>query len=91
LSGWDINIEKDESAAEMFSARVLQAAKALATALGLDEETGMALVKGGLASLDTLVEVEAQDIADAIGVELDRATEIHTAAKRAHGSLAPAQ
>ena len=91
LTGWDINIEKDESAAQQFEARVVQAAKALAGPLQIDEPTAMALVKGGMASLDTIVEVDPQDIADAIGIELDKANEIHAAAKRAHETMASAQ
>jgi N utilization substance protein A len=91
LTGWDINIEKDESAAEVFSARVQQAAKTLAAALKVDEATAVALVKGGLGSLDTLAEVEPQDIVDTIGISLEKAADIQTAAKRANGSLASAQ
>ena len=91
LTGWDINIEKDESAAQQFEHRVNQAAGQLAASLGIETPTAVALVKGGLASLETLVEVDPQDIADAIGIELDKATEIHAAAKRAQESLAPAQ
>jgi N utilization substance protein A len=91
LTTWDINIEKDESAAEVFSARVNQAAATLAIPLEVDQATAVALVKGGLATLDTIIEVEPQDIADAIGIELEAATAIHAAAKRAHDSMAPAQ
>jgi N utilization substance protein A len=91
LTGWDINIEKDESAAEVFSARVQQAAAALAVPLEVDQATAVALVKGGLATVDMIIEVEPQDIADAIGIELEAATAIHAAAKRAHDSMAPAQ
>ncbi len=88
LSGWEINIEKDESAAEVFNAKLHQAEKVLSVALAIDEATAAALVKNGLGSLDTLVEVEPQDIADAIGVDLEKATAIHTAAKGAHASAA---
>ena len=84
LSGWDINIEKDESAAQAFEQRVLQAAKALAEPLEIDVATATALVKAGMASLDTIVDVDPQDIADALGLELEVATKIHEAAKRAH-------
>ena len=91
LTGWDINIEKDESAAEVFSARVQQAAKSLAAALKVDDATAVALVKGGLGSLDTLAEVEPQDIVDTIGISLEKAADIQTAAKRANGSLASTQ
>jgi len=91
LTGWDINIEKDESAAEVFSARVVKAAKSLAAALKVDEATATALVKEGLDSIDTLADVEPQDIAEAIGVSLEKAADIRNAAKRANGSLASAQ
>ncbi len=84
LSGWEINIEKDESAAEVFKDKLHQAEKALMDALTIDEATATALVKNGLGSLDTLVEVEPQDIADAIEIDLAKATEIHEAAKGAH-------
>ena len=84
LSGWEINIEKDESAAQVFTAKLHHAEKALCDALKIDEATAAALVKNGLAALDTIVEVDPQDIADAIGVDLAKATEIHDAAKGAH-------
>ncbi len=83
LSGWEINIEKDESAAKVFEAKLHQAEKVLCDALKIDEPTAAALVKEGLAALDTIVDVDPQDIADAIGVDLAKATEIHEAAKSA--------
>ena len=92
LTGWDINIEKDESAAQVFESRVQQAAKVLSEALGVDQATSTLLVKGGMTTLDSLMEVEPQDIADAISIDLEKAEEIHASAKRAHGkSMAPAQ
>jgi len=91
LTGWDINIEQDKSAQEEFEDRVGKAAKALAATLGVDEATGVALVKRGLGSLDVLAEVEAQDIADAISVPLEKAAEILAAAKRANEPVAAAQ
>jgi N utilization substance protein A len=84
LTGWDINIEKDESAAQVFEARVHQAGKVLVDALSIDETTAVALVRGGLANVETIYEVDPQDIADALSIELEKATEIHEAAKRAH-------
>jgi N utilization substance protein A len=92
LTGWDINIEKDESAAQVFESRVQQAAKILSDALGVDQATSILLVKGGMTTLDSLMEVEPQDIADAISSDLQKAEEIHASAKRAHEkSMAPAQ
>jgi N utilization substance protein A len=99
LTGWDINIEQDKSVIEDFNERVGKAAKTLATALQVEEAIGVALVKGGLGSLDMIAEVEPQDIADAISqgsgaklvIEPEKAAEIQAAAKRASESLASAQ
>ncbi len=86
LSGWEINIEKDESDMDKFKDRVQKATEDLAARLEIDVETASKLVTAGLASLDTIVEVDAEDIAQAIGVEPERAAEIHAAAKRAHAA-----
>ena len=86
LTGWKTVIEKDETAAEKFGERVKQAAKLLATSLSIDEPTAIKLVKGGFLALDSLSDVEPQDIADAIGLDLEQATKIHTAAKTALAS-----
>ncbi len=91
LTGWDINIEQDKSAEDEFKERVGKAARALAASLGIDEDTALALVKGGLGSLEMIAEVEPQDIVDTIGVTPEKAAEIQTAARRANESLASAQ
>jgi len=80
LLGWDINIEKDESASEKFEARVGQAAKALVESIGIDLETAVKLVRGGMGTLDVLVTAEPQDLADA-GIDLEKAQQILEAAK----------
>ncbi len=90
LTGWEVNIEKDESAEEAFINRVDKAAKALAESLTLDFETAKSLVQGGMASLDVLVSVEPQDIADVLGVELEKASDIHQRARAEHEKLASA-
>ena len=91
LTGWDINIEKDESAAEKFVGQVEKAANALEAAIGIDHETATALVKKGFASLDMLAEAEPDDIVTAIGIDLAKATEIQAAAKRLNEPAASAQ
>lgn len=88
LTGWKTVIEKDETAAQQFEARVVQAARQMATALNIDEPTASQLVKGGFHAVESLCDVEPQDLVDAIGLDLEKATGIHTAAKAA---MAPAQ
>jgi N utilization substance protein A len=88
LTGWDINIEQDKSVIEDFNERVGKAAKTLIDALHIEQSVALSLVKGGLGSLQTLEEVEPQDIADAIGIAPEKAAEIQAAAKRANAALA---
>jgi transcription termination/antitermination protein NusA len=96
LTGWDINIEQDKSVIEDFNERVGKAAKVLADTLQIEQAIGLALVKGGLGSLEMIAEVEPQDIADAIAktgepITLEKAAEIQAAAKRVTGTLASTQ
>jgi N utilization substance protein A len=98
LTGWEIVIEQDKSAVDDFNERVGKAAKLLADALHIEQAIGVSLVKGGLSTLDTLAEVEPQDIVDAcaranppIDIPLDKAAEIQAEAKRATGTLASTQ
>ena len=91
LVGWDINIEKDESKEQAFEQRVAQASRVLAGKLSLDEPTATALVKGGLASIEGIIEVEPQDIADILGIEIEKARQIHEAARKEQEKTATAQ
>ena len=92
LTGWDINIEKDESAAQVFENRVSAAAKVLAAGLQIDETVARNLVKGGFASIDAFLDVEPQDIADTVGIDLEQAKAIHETARKEHEkSLAATQ
>ena len=92
LTGWDINIEKDESAAQVFENRVSAAAKVLAQSLQIEETIARNLVKGGFASIDAFLDVEPQDIADTVGIDLEQAKAIHETARKEHEkSLAPTQ
>ena len=84
LTGWDINIEKDESAAQVFENRVSAAAKVLAGALKIEESVARTLVKGGFASVDAFLDVEPQDIADSVGIDLEKAKSIQEAARKEH-------
>ena len=84
LTGWDINIEKDESAAQVFENRVTQAARVLAEALKIEEPIAHTLVKGGFASIDAFLDVDPQDIADTVGIDLEKAKSIQEAARKEH-------
>lgn len=83
LTGWEINIERDNTAEETFKSHLVGAAKVLADALGVQPDVAQKLVDGGLNSLDAFTDLSAQDIVDAAGLELAQAEEIVTKAKNA--------
>ena len=85
LTGWEINIEKDESAAQVFEQKQTQAASSLAAALGIEQGLAEELVKNGFVNVEALLDVEPPDLAEALGIDADKAQAIHEAAKRSAG------
>lgn len=69
LTGWEINIQKDESAAHAFEARVAGAAKQLSATLGISDETATALVRGGVSTIEELIELDADDVAGILQID----------------------
>ncbi len=91
LTGWEISIEKDESAAQQFDNKVHAAAANLATVLGVTTAEAEALVKSGMGELDVLLSADAADIADASGMDLEKAAGVLERARQEQTkSLAPA-
>ena len=81
LCGWDINIEKDESAREVFVSKKTSVANVMAGALKITEEQANNLVNKGMNSIEVVASgCEPQDIADITGVDLETATAIQTRA-----------
>lgn len=66
LVGMELNIERDEHAAEVFEGQMDTAAHELETALGINLDTARKLIQGGLGDLTMLMQVELEDIADAL-------------------------
>ena len=81
LTGWEINIEKDESAAIVMENKVTQAASVLAANLSIGLPLAQTLVKNGLLNVESLLEVEPQDLADILEIDLEQATAIHEKAR----------
>lgn len=83
LTGWDINIEKDETAREAFVNKKASAAQSFAAALKITEEAASKLVNAGMNSIEVVATgCEPQDIADLLEVDLEAATAIHNAARQ---------
>jgi len=86
LIGWDVQVQKDESAHEAFEAQVAGAAALIAKGAAIETEVASALVRGGLTTLDMLVnDVDEVDIAGVLGITVEAAREIRNRAIVATG------
>ncbi|MCB1230446.1 MAG: transcription termination/antitermination protein NusA [Verrucomicrobiae bacterium] len=89
LVGWDVQVEKDESAHEAFEARVSDAANGLAERVGIDVELAMGLVRGGINTLEMLAnDVDAIDVAEILEVSEEEGADILARAQAAFGGNA---
>jgi len=83
LTGWDINIEKEEDKVVSIEDQKANVAHDLASLLGIEEDTANNLVAAGLNSLEGIVTgAEASDLADILGCDQERAQQIYDNAKR---------
>jgi len=76
LMGWDVQVERDESAHEKFVGRVHNAASELAAHLGLEVELAEALVTAGMNSVELIATLSAADLVDELGIPLEEAAAI---------------
>jgi N utilization substance protein A len=89
LTGWDVQIRKDESQHEQFEARVGDAASHLADALTLEPLLADKLFRAGGVTIDMVAQMPAEYIAGAVGVDIDEATRILAASKGESGKEDP--
>lgn len=86
LIGWNVQVEKDESAHEAFENRVLEAATGIADAVEISTEQAESLVRGGINSLEILAtSVEAIDIAEILEIEEAESKDVLAKAQAAFG------
>ena len=78
LTGWSINIEKEETAELGFEEKVARAVEQMAAIPGIERDVAEILVKHGFRSLEGLLAADANDLADILGPE--RATAVQQAA-----------
>ena len=91
LIGWDVQVQKDESAHEAFEAQVAGAASTLSKGAGIEPEVAAALVRGGLTTLDMLAnDVDDVDIAGVRGIPVEEARVIRNKAVLATGGTVDA-
>ena len=88
LTGWNIEIEKEETAADIgFEEKVKRAIEKLAAVPGIEREVAETLVKSGFHSLEGLMAVELNDLKDILGEE--KAAAVHQAVHAAQPPAAP--
>ncbi len=88
LLGWEVEIQEDKSKQEAVEAQKTQAARALASALGITEKEAYALTLGGMHSLEIITEVEPSNISEIIGCDELKAGAILDKARELHGNNA---
>ena len=81
LTGWEIDIQEDRTAAQAFEQQMGGAAHQLAVALGISEEEAKTLAAGGMNSIEVIVTAEAADINGVLSCGLEKAETILHAAK----------
>jgi transcription termination/antitermination protein NusA len=84
LTGWEINISKDESVTQAFEQKLAQAITTLAKSLNIDEETARSLARAGMNSVDGILEADPNDIAEIAMIDPERARQIQESAKKEH-------
>ncbi len=83
LIGWDVNIKKDETKKDIFDNQIAEAADNLTKQLGIDADFANKIVMMGMSDLETIVESEPAEIAEAIDEDLAKCEKIHALAKSA--------
>jgi len=73
LTGWNIDIEKEETAELGFEGKVARAVKELSGIPGIEAEVAQMLVKSGFHSLEGLLAVDAADLTAIVGEDKAKA------------------
>ncbi len=81
LTGYKIDVVRDETAAVAFEQKVTQATDELATVLGLDKDLASKLVRAGFHAIDDLAAADVSDLAGVEGLPADKAQGILESAR----------
>ena len=77
LVGMELQIERDEHAAEVFEGQMDHAAQDLVKALGINLDTARKLINGGLGDLQMLLQSGLDDVTDVLGGDEVLAKQVH--------------
>ena len=91
LTGWEIDIQEDKTAAQVMETRTAEAAHSLAAVLGISEEDAQKLASSGMVSIEAVQTAEADDIAEVLGLDNEAGQKILDAALASTaGNISPA-
>ena len=80
LTGWEVDIQEDKTAAQVMESRRVEAAHSLAAVLGISEEDAQKLASGGMVSIEAVQTARADDIAEILGLDNEAGQKILDAA-----------
>ena len=81
LTGWEIDIAEDKTAAQVMQSRTAEAAHSLAGILGISEDDAQKLAAEGMNAIDVIVLCGAGDVAGILGVDVEAGQKIIDAAQ----------
>jgi len=81
MCGWDVDIQEDKREEKALQSKSAEAAQSLTEILGITEEEAQKLTAGGMNSLEVVQLAGAEDIADALGSDLETGQRILAAAQ----------
>ena len=80
LTGWEVDIQEDKTAAQVMESRRAEAAHSLAGVLGVSEEDAQKLASSGMVSIEAVQTATAADIAEILGLDNEAGQKILDAA-----------
>jgi len=80
LTGWEVDIQEDKTAAQVMESRTAEAAHSLAAVLGISEEDAQKLASSGMVSIEAVQTAGAEDIAEILGLDNEAGQKILDAA-----------
>ena len=90
LTGWEIDIQEDKTAAQVMESKTAEAAHSLAGVLGISEEDAQKLASSGMVSIELVQTAGAEDIAEILGLDNEAGQKILDAALASTGEKSAA-
>lgn len=88
MCGWDVDIQEDKREEQALQTKTEEAAHSIAGDLGISEEQAQKLAAGGMNSIEVILLAGPEDIAEALGADIDTGKRILEAAQALNGTPA---